>query len=129
MNFPNIYAHRGRQLLSQYRERHEDIPRPDLPKIRKILNNPRPSSTSPVCIIGAGMAGLYTAMILKSLEIDYQIVDANTRERVGGRIFTHHFPGGGSYDYCVCWIPGCFHRVLIFAYRTLELCGSRIHHS
>ncbi|KAF9648711.1 hypothetical protein BDM02DRAFT_3269303, partial [Thelephora ganbajun] len=45
------------------------------------------------------MAGLYTPMIFESLGIPYQIVDADTRERVGGRIFTYHFPGGGPYDY------------------------------
>ena len=55
----------------------------------------------PVCIIGAGMAGLYTAMILESLMIRYHIVDANTRERVGGRVFTYKFPNGGPYDYFV----------------------------
>ena len=75
------------------------------------------------------MAGLYTAMILQDLKPDYHIVDASARERVGGRLFTYHFPGGGPYDYYVCRIPVSSHRVLIFAYRTLELCGSQIYHS
>ncbi len=45
-----------------------------------------------VCIVGAGVAGLYIAMILDSLEIPnltYDILEANTR--VGGRVYTHHF--------------------------------------
>lgn len=45
-----------------------------------------------VCIVGAGVAGLYIAMILDSLKIPnltYDILEANSR--VGGRIYTHHF--------------------------------------
>lgn len=42
-----------------------------------------------VGIIGGGVAGLYAAMILDSLDIDYDIHEASGR--VGGRIFTHRF--------------------------------------
>jgi len=45
-----------------------------------------------VGIIGAGVSGLYIAMILDSLEIpdlNYEIVEASPR--AGGRILTHHF--------------------------------------
>ena len=125
---PNIYAHRGRLLLSRYHERHQDIPDHDLSKIRAVLGNNDPSPTLPVGIIGAGTAGLYTAMIFESLGINYHIVDADTRERVGGRLFTHHFPNAGPYDYFVCWIPMFSYRFLILLYRILELCGSQIHH-
>ena len=62
----------------------------------------RPAPNLPVGIIGAGMAGLYTAMIFESLGIKYQIVDANFEHRVGGRLFTYRFPNGGHYDYFVC---------------------------
>jgi len=41
------------------------------------------------CIVGAGVAGLYTAFILEKLGIDYEILEAS--DRIGGRIFTHHF--------------------------------------
>ena len=98
---PNIYAYRGRLMLEQYHARHEDIPDKNLSDLTPLLNNPKPTPDSPVCIIGAGMAGLYTAMILQSLKIPYRIVDANTRERVGGRVFTHRFKKGGPYDYYV----------------------------
>ncbi|KAK5996863.1 Putative bifunctional amine oxidase [Cladobotryum mycophilum] len=45
-----------------------------------------------VCIIGAGVAGLYIAMILDDLKIPnltYDILESNTR--VGGRLYTHYF--------------------------------------
>lgn len=60
--------------------RHRDIPK---------LN---------VGIIGAGMAGLYTGMILKSLGITYEIIEAS--DRVGGRVYTHRFTDdpGDYYD-------------------------------
>ncbi|EQL03614.1 amine oxidase (flavin-containing) [Ophiocordyceps sinensis CO18] len=42
-----------------------------------------------VGIIGAGPAGLYAAVLLDSLGIDYDILESN--QRIGGRIFTHRF--------------------------------------
>jgi len=50
-------------------------------------------------ILGAGIGGLYTALILDSLDIEYEILEAS--DRIGGRIFTYKFPGGGKYDYYV----------------------------
>jgi len=79
-----------------------DIPDHSLSDLRQVLHNPPPTADLPVGIIGAGTAGLYTAMIYESLGIDYQIIDADTPERVGGRLFTHHFSDTpGSYDYYV----------------------------
>ncbi|KIK62636.1 hypothetical protein GYMLUDRAFT_164923 [Collybiopsis luxurians FD-317 M1] len=52
------------------------MPPPDLKKL-------------PVAIIGAGCAGLYAAMILDSLGINYEILEASGRH--GGRILTHVF--------------------------------------
>lgn len=44
-------------------------------------------------IIGAGMAGLYAALILDSLGFsNYEILEANP-DRVGGRVFTRYFDG------------------------------------
>ena len=64
-----------------------------------------------VGIIGAGAAGLYTAMLLDSLDIDYDIHEAS--DRIGGRIFTYRFDQEAwdnstpddpeYYDYYVCW--------------------------
>ena len=42
-----------------------------------------------VCIIGAGMAGLYSALILDHLGIKYDLLEAN--DRPGGRVLTHYF--------------------------------------
>ncbi|KAI0410483.1 FAD/NAD(P)-binding domain-containing protein [Xylaria grammica] len=56
-------------------------------------------STQPgkVCIVGAGIAGLYIAMILDKLGITYDILEANSR--VGGRVYTHKF-SENPHDYC-----------------------------
>ncbi|KAG8866979.1 hypothetical protein FRB98_004428, partial [Tulasnella sp. 332] len=42
-----------------------------------------------VCILGAGAGGLYAAMMLKSLGIPFEILEA--RNRTGGRLYTHKF--------------------------------------
>ncbi|KAH8662544.1 flavin-containing amine oxidase [Xylariales sp. PMI_506] len=42
-----------------------------------------------VGIVGAGAAGLYSAILLQSLGIDYEILEVDTR--IGGRIYTHRF--------------------------------------
>ena len=99
---PNVFAYGARHLLSQYHGRHMDIPDHPLSDLRQVLHNPPPTANVPVGVIGAGTAGLYTAMIFESLGIDYQIIDADTPERVGGRLFTHHFSDEpGTYDYFV----------------------------
>ena len=74
-----------------------------------------PTEEVPVGILGAGKqhrsyllhftdspvgaSGLYTALILDSLDIPYKILEA--RGDVGGRLFTHHFPDptGAPYNY------------------------------
>jgi len=66
-----------------------------LPKIRA-RNGPQ----LPVCIIGAGVSGLYIAMILDSLDIKYDIMEGSGR--TGGRLYTHYFPkNAGKYQYYV----------------------------
>ncbi|KAA1477082.1 FAD/NAD(P)-binding domain-containing protein [Dentipellis sp. KUC8613] len=52
--------------------------------------------STPVCIIGAGVAGLYAAMILQDLGIEYKILEAS--ERIGGRVYTHRFNGQAGYE-------------------------------
>lgn len=54
---------------------------------------------SKVCIVGAGVAGLYIAMILEDLSIEnlsYEILEAS--DRAGGRLKTHHFTSE-QHDY------------------------------
>ena len=80
-----------------------------------------------VGIIGAGVTGLYSAILLQSLNINYEIIEANNR--AGGRIWTHYFdpdawaksqPGEPEYyDYFVrtlsCLLPtSFFHRRISF---------------
>jgi sarcosine oxidase/L-pipecolate oxidase len=55
------------------------------------------ANMGPVGIIGAGMAGLYAAMILKSLGIPYHILEANP-DRCGGRVFTYRFNEHEEHD-------------------------------
>lgn len=56
-------------------------------------------------IVGAGAAGLYAAMLLDSLGIDYDIYEASSR--IGGRIYTYRFSESTDpsdpayYDYYV----------------------------
>ncbi|KAF8534739.1 hypothetical protein BDD12DRAFT_858949 [Trichophaea hybrida] len=55
-------------------------------------------AAAPVCIVGAGVSGLYAAMILDSLKIDYEILEAS--DRYGGRCFTYKFSETENYhDY------------------------------
>ncbi|TFK36513.1 hypothetical protein BDQ12DRAFT_609672 [Crucibulum laeve] len=51
----------------------------------------------PVGIIGAGIGGLYTALMLDFLGISYEVLEAKSHS--GGRLFTHHFKNGKFYDY------------------------------
>ena len=54
-------------------------------------SGPAPNLDCPlkVGILGAGVSGLYSALLLQSLGVDYEILEADCR--VGGRIFTHYF--------------------------------------
>ena len=69
---------------------------------------PRAETGAPVGILGAGVGGLYTALILQSLNVSYEIIEASNR--TGGRLFTHKFADGGPYDYYVSfkslWFSG-----------------------
>ncbi|KAG6356010.1 hypothetical protein INS49_015395 [Diaporthe citri] len=67
-----------------------------------------------VGIVGGGVAGLFTALILdwlnknlgkdkgeEYLDIDYEILEAADEDRLGGRLYTHRFSDlkGGVHDY------------------------------
>lgn len=66
------------------------------------LGQPPPSGAR-VAIIGAGVAGLRTAMLLERLNIPYKIFEAN--DGPGGRLYTYRFPSDpvtsppGQHDY------------------------------
>ncbi|KAH7024824.1 uncharacterized protein B0I36DRAFT_376639 [Microdochium trichocladiopsis] len=53
-----------------------------------------------ICIVGAGVAGLFIAMILDSLDIpglEYELLEAS--DRAGGRMLTHYFSKDVPHDY------------------------------
>jgi len=90
---PNaFFVHYGQSLMRHYgapwQRRDTLLPLP-----------PRAQGSEPVGILGAGVGGLYTALILQSLNVSYEIIEASNR--TGGRLFTHQFSGGGPYDYFV----------------------------
>lgn len=60
----------------------------DLPKRPKQKSQHLPESTK-VCIVGAGISGLYSALILDHLGVPYDILEA--ADRPGGRVLTHYF--------------------------------------
>ncbi|KAF8153859.1 hypothetical protein B0H34DRAFT_661915 [Crassisporium funariophilum] len=85
---PNdILAHHGRNLIQTYTSPLED----------KDIFPVIPKAHDTVGILGAGVGGLYTALMLQSLNVSYEVLEAT--DRVGGRLFTYQFPGGGPYDY------------------------------
>lgn len=101
----DIFAHYGRSIIQEYAsaspmENREAAFLP-LP--------PRAVTDDPVGILGAGIGGLYTALILQSLNVSYEIIEASNR--TGGRMFTHKFSGGGFYDYFVSFIYYCFDHI------------------
>lgn len=99
---PDVYAARSRYVIDDFHKKYEKVlkgmdghVKAHLPSVPKVTTN------TPVCIIGAGAAGLYTALILDSLEIPYQILEANPT-LVGGRMFTYNFDNDpSSYNYYV----------------------------
>lgn len=88
------------------------IPAQKIPKLPEFKPEKTPDvlpSEMKVCIVGAGAAGLFTAMILDWLEekveawglqklnISYDIFEANGEERLGGRLYTYKFPPTEKY--------------------------------
>ncbi|MCJ1393282.1 hypothetical protein MMC18_006154 [Xylographa bjoerkii] len=73
-------------------------PRTQPQTLSKLLADDKPREWR-VAIVGAGMAGLYLAMILDDLKVPglkYDLVEAS--DRIGGRVMTHYF-SKTSHDY------------------------------
>ena len=73
---------------------------PEAPVPLKSIRGPKIEGEWKVCIVGAGVAGLYIALILDDLAIpglSYDILESSSR--VGGRLYTYPFPGGPSNCY------------------------------
>lgn len=80
----------------KYRDSHGDLPA-ELPRAPHRENRPLK-----IGILGAGSAGLYAAMLIRSLnqpDITYELLEANP-DRFGGRLWTYKFPQAvGENDY------------------------------
>ncbi|KAL6169288.1 hypothetical protein ACJQWK_04323 [Exserohilum turcicum] len=66
------------------------------------MNTEKSNVQHRICIVGAGITGLFIAMILDSLEIpglEYDILEAS--DRTGGRIHSHYF-SDAPHDYYDC---------------------------
>ncbi|KAJ8517742.1 hypothetical protein ONZ45_g5116 [Pleurotus djamor] len=106
----DVYAHYGRCLMTAYRISHlkgkdESVLASSAPTTESHVHASLPPSLVAadaedpdltVGILGAGVGGLYSALILESLDIKYEIIEAS--KRVGGRLYTHHF-SEEKYDY------------------------------
>ena len=100
-----FYVHQKLEKLKNsklhFKSPHEDAP---ASFSWKTLYDHKPAQGHPVsvAIIGAGVAGLRTAMLLQKLDIPYKIFEAN--DGPGGRLFTYRFPSDsqsppGKHDY------------------------------
>lgn len=77
-----------------------------------------------VCIIGAGIAGLYTALLLDAVGVEWKIIEANPR-RLGGRLHTHYFDEGAYYDVGAMRYPDTpamdrLHRLIQMSYTATK---------
>ncbi|EAU89602.1 L-amino acid oxidase [Coprinopsis cinerea okayama7 len=85
---------------------------------------PDPPSPYPVGIIGAGIAGLYTALMLDSLGIKYEILEGSGR--VGGRLYTHRFRNHGDGKYQYYDVGAMRYPDTTFMRRTFDLAQKRL---
>ncbi|MCJ1378614.1 hypothetical protein MMC17_001713 [Xylographa soralifera] len=75
----------------------DDIKKGILPKIPDTGLEDKDTSPYQICIIGAGVAGLFTAMTIDRLNekfnlgFKYEILEAADQKRFGGRLYTHRF--------------------------------------
>lgn len=98
----DIYHDYAHTVLKMY---HDDLRLKDaLPPGSKIFSPDvqlRPITR--IAIVGAGVAGLSAAMKLNDSKVPYEIDVYESNERIGGRLYTHHFKDApaGDYDYFV----------------------------
>jgi len=117
-----FYAHFNILNLERSPEDHE-IPREPVSMASESAIKPADNiipvgPLEKIGIIGAGVGGLYAAMMLQSLRIPFEILECTGR--AGGRFFTHYFSGAEN-DYFVS-DPGRFIRISRLIYfRMSEL--------
>ena len=98
-------AETGKQAVQEFINQYTEFttPGPTVPPTTNTSTG-RPASPEiralPVGILGAGVSGLYIAMMLDDLGIKYEIMEGSGR--TGGRLYTHNFPKNpGKYQYYV----------------------------
>ncbi|THU91424.1 FAD/NAD(P)-binding domain-containing protein, partial [Dendrothele bispora CBS 962.96] len=97
----DVFSHYARNIIQEYHDGIEPmLPAPMFTAFKARLNLLLADDITGkgVGIVGGGVGGLYAAMMLQSLGIDYEILEA-TKE-VGGRLYTYRFdkkPGGHEY--------------------------------
>ena len=97
------------QIISRYRKYFNDrsakLTAASLPfkaPVPSTAPAPFPAPTVPVknvAIVGAGMSGLYAALLLKENQPDVQVKMFEATDRVGGRVYTHWFEKGKKNQY------------------------------
>ena len=95
----NAYVKRNKALADPAHRGFASHPRVEWPTSRGPRTTPKPGQAAEpiigkVGILGAGAAGLYAAMILQSMGIDYEILEAQNVP--GGRLHTHYFEPGAN---------------------------------
>ena len=80
-----------------------------------------------VCIVGAGVAGLYTAHILGELGFQYDLFEAS--DRAGGRVYTHYFSDKvhDYYDIGTNHYRGVERQLILILTRCHEVSGYSYH--
>lgn len=96
----------GKEAVNHFIDIYTDPskPGPTIDPGTLVPGKPIPASPYPVGILGAGIGGLYAALMLESLGIKYEIMEGSGR--IGGRLYTHNFPkNAGQYQYYVSLPP------------------------
>ncbi|EIW78309.1 hypothetical protein CONPUDRAFT_60817 [Coniophora puteana RWD-64-598 SS2] len=96
----DVYGFYGRNVLRDFDSslRSKLPPGTDPETEPSIPSEDEDPSGHRIGILGAGIGGLYVALILDSLDItNYEIIEAS--DRVGGRLLTHHFSRDEPYAY------------------------------
>ncbi|KAG8988954.1 hypothetical protein FRB90_002474 [Tulasnella sp. 427] len=98
--YSDIFSHHGRCIMEQHMLHKLDDKNPielPLPSTDADTFDSGYTGSKTVGILGGGVGGLYAAMMLESVGVPYEVLEA--RDRVGGRLFTYKFEDSDTYDY------------------------------
>ncbi|KAG8999540.1 hypothetical protein FRB90_012053 [Tulasnella sp. 427] len=98
--YSDIFSHHGRCIMENHMLHKLDNNNPielPLPNTDADTFDSGYTGKKTVGILGGGVGGLYAAMMLESVGVPYEVLEA--RDRVGGRLFTYKFKDSDTYDY------------------------------